>query len=273
MYFAPNIAIDEQIGFAILKKHFSNTETEEKEKVKITYKANGGTGEDIVVEVNKSEETSIAANSFAAPSDKEFKEWNTDASGSGTGYQADAKVTLETDMILYAIWQDSSTEEPEPEVEKYTVTYNANGGSGSVPEQQTVEKGSTITIAHNTLIAPEDKRFKEWNTVSTGLGTSYQAGQSDVVVNTKLDLYAIWVDDLVTITFNANGGSGSVDPVQVLRNHEQTLPKEDAFTAPEGKEFLKWNTTSAGNGTSYSANGKITPDNNVTLYAIWIDKE
>lgn len=191
MYFAPNIAIDEQIGTGIIKAHLSNTESEEKEKVKITYKANGGTGEDIVVEVNKSEETSIAANSFAAPSDKEFKEWNTDASGSGTGYQADAKVTPETDMILYAIWEDTVKEEPE--TKKFTVSYNANGGSGEGPESQTVDEGTSVTIAANTFVAPDGQGFVDWNTKAEGDGTSYEP-DAKITPAEDMTLYAIWIE-------------------------------------------------------------------------------
>lgn len=189
MYFAPNIAIDEQIGFAIIKSNMKNSDSEE--KVKITYKANGGTGEDIVVEVAKSKETNLAENTFTAPSSKEFKEWNTDTSGSGKGYTSGASVTPNEDMILYAIWKDSVS--TEPETEKYTITYDANGGSGSIPEHQTVEKGSSINAAKNTLIPPEGNEFVEWNTKATGDGTGYDP-EEEVTPTSDMTLYAIWIE-------------------------------------------------------------------------------
>lgn len=272
MYLSPNLAIDEQVGLAI----YANADVE---KVTITYNPNGGTGEPVIKEVGKDRKFTLPQMTFTAPDGKEFAGWSTDLSGTPL-YQPGEQITVSAETTIYAIWKEIGTEGPDeedpetpPEVEKYTVTYYANGGTGSLPEQQTVEKGQTVVIAHNTLIAPEDKIFKEWNTESSGAGTSYAAGQSDVVVNSKLDLYAIWIDDLVTIHFEANGGEGSVSDIQVLRDNNQVLPPAEAYTAPEGKEFLEWNTTSAGNGTAYDASATIQPHNNMTLYAIWIDKE
>ena len=42
-----------------------------------------------------------------------------------------------------------------------------------------------------------------------------------------------------TVSFDSDGGSGSMDPVTVTAGTEYTLP-ENGFTAPEGKEFDKW---------------------------------
>lgn len=269
MYLAPNLAMDILLGTAILKGKNPGGGVEppdpEEEKVSITYKANGGTGDDVVVQTAKGKPYVIPENTFTAPKGKQFVSWNTNEFGTGTSYTVGSSLTPEDNVTLYAIWDEIPVE-----TEKYTVTYYPNGGTGSIPEKQTVDKGSTVTIANgNTLIPPTDKKFKEWNTNVAGTGTAYSSAQSGVVVNQKLDLYAIWVDDLVTITFNSNGGTGSVEPVSVLRNHDQTLPKEDAFTAPEGKKFVEWNTAQPGNGTSYAASAVIQPANNMTLYAIW----
>ena len=64
----------------------------------VTYKANGGTGDDVV----EASTTSIAGNTFTAPTGKTFWKWNTEADGSGDYYAVGA--TPEDDLVLYAQW-------------------------------------------------------------------------------------------------------------------------------------------------------------------------
>ena len=66
------------------------------------------------------------------------------------------------------------------------------------------------------------------------------------------------------ITFNANGGTGTMTEVSNIAGN-YTLPA-NGFTAPEGKHFKGWATSSDGaviEGTTYN----VTSD--TTLYAIW----
>ena len=62
------------------------------------------------------------------------------------------------------------------------VTYNANGGTGTMADSYDV-------VAANTFTAPEGKVFKSWNTQADGLGTTYAVASA---VSTNLTLYAIW---------------------------------------------------------------------------------
>lgn len=73
-------------------------------KATITYKANGGTGADVVAYADYGSAYSIAANTFTAPSSKSFSKWNTKANGTGTDYAAAASYTANADLTLYAIW-------------------------------------------------------------------------------------------------------------------------------------------------------------------------
>ncbi len=68
-----------------------------------------------------------------------------------------------------------------------------------------------------------------------------------------------------TISYNNNGGSGTMESTT------GTAPQVAActFTAPEGKEFSKWNTESDGSGIDYAA-GDVA-SSNITLYAIWVN--
>ena len=69
-----------------------------------------------------------------------------------------------------------------------------------------------------------------------------------------------------TVSFDANGGTGTMAEVTGVSAGAYTLPA-NGFTAPDGKRFVGW-ATSAG-GTATAAGEAITISDNVTLYAIW----
>jgi len=114
---------------------------------KVTYKANGGTGDDVV----DNSTTSIAGNTFTAPTDKMFWKWNTEADGSGTDYEVGSAPAA--DVTLYAQWayeifSMSNVTAPTDNVttktsSNVTATYNA-GASAIVYNG----KGSDITLVN-----------------------------------------------------------------------------------------------------------------------------
>ena len=69
-----------------------------------------------------------------------------------------------------------------------------------------------------------------------------------------------------TVTFDANGGTGEMNPQTAKSGTEITLP-ENAFTK-DGYIFAGW-ATSAGGNVSYSDKAKIIVSGNITLYAQW----
>jgi uncharacterized repeat protein (TIGR02543 family) len=85
----------------------------------------------------------------------------------------------------------------------YTVTYNLNSGSGTVPTQTPTVAGATFSVASITgLSAPANTKFKEWNTLPNGFGTGYNTGATVTMLSSNLTLYAIWE---YTITSGADG--------------------------------------------------------------------
>ena len=78
-----------------------------------------------------------------------------------------------------------------PIVTEYTVSYDANGGTGSMSEVK-VKENETITIAENAFTRSMFK-FTGWNTKADGTGTSYNSGAS-LVVTENVTLYAQWKD-------------------------------------------------------------------------------
>lgn len=77
--------------------------------------------------------------------------------------------------------------------EKYTVKFDANGGTGA-PDSQIKYSDMALTLTSMTP-ARSGYTFKEWNTLSTGKGTSYPSGAS-YSANADVTLYAIWTKNV-----------------------------------------------------------------------------
>ena len=73
----------------------------------------------------------------------------------------------------------------------------------------------------------------------------------------------------VTISFNANGGTGDM-PDQVAHVNKDKRLNANAFTNGE-MNFVGWNTKADGTGTAYGNKGTINTDKDVTLFAQWAD--
>ena len=146
-------------------------------------------------------------------------------------------------------------------LETATVSYDANGGSGTMPSTK-MNKGLTYKILPNGFTAPENKEFDHWEidgkTVATG---------SEITVNENTTITAMWKPVQVTITYEANGGSGTMDGASVDKGSNYTvLP--NGFTAPENKEFDHWEI----DGKTVATGSEITVNENTTITAVWKDK-
>lgn len=146
-------------------------------------------------------------------------------------------------------------------VDIYTVSYDANGGSGA-PATQYLERNKNITISPDIPIR-KGMHFVAWNTRSDGYGVSYSPGTT-YSQNASVTLYAIWELKKVTVIFNKNDGTGD------------KLEKEYAYGAPEEKfPKLDWERD------GYELLGLSTKNDNVppgdyafdfTVTDEWIDK-
>ena len=75
---------------------------------------------------------------------------------------------------------------------KFTVTFNANGATGTNPLDIAVGSDSIITLPSQGNMAMANYSFSGWNTESSGTGTKYSAGEPYTVDGT-ITLYAQWV--------------------------------------------------------------------------------
>ena len=179
----------------------------------VTYKPNGGTGSDLVVN-----DLTARDNPFTAPSGKAFDGWNTAADGSGTDYAVGA--TISSDITLFAQWKDA-----------YTVTYKANGGAGA-----DVVDDAASEVASNPF-SYSGHSFTGWNTAADGTGTSYAVGDA---VTSNLTLYAQWeevfvrdCEELVVVTATSTTAvAASVGTVV-----SASLTAGNQFTAIDGYTY------------------------------------
>ncbi len=221
----------------------------------ITYNPSGGSGSMTSDTASQGTAFTLPASSFTPPSGKRFKAWAI-GSTSGTQVNAGGSYTFTADTTVYALWEDSSSA-------TYTITYNANGGSGVMPNG-TASQGTAFTLPVSSFTAPSGKRFKAWAIGNTS-GTQVNAGASHTFT-ADTTVYALWESvpsSAYTITYNANGGS--VSPATATTNSEQKLTTLPTPTRSE-YTFGGWYTAATG-GTAVTTSTVFT--RNTTIYAHW----
>ena len=215
----------------------------------VKFSANGGSGKMAdVTEVSGSYK--LPKCTFTAPEGKQFKAWNV----GGKEYKVGASITVSADTTVKAVWEEI------PAV-TWTVSFDADGGSGSMADE-TVEEGE-YALPECGFTAPEGKQFKAWSVD----GTEYDAGAS-ITVSADTTVKAVWEDipaKTYTVKFSANGGSGKMSDVTEVSGSYK-LPK-CTFTAPEGKQFKAWNV----GGKEYKVGASIKVSADTTVKAVWED--
>ena len=221
----------------------------------VTFDGNGGTGSMEPVTVEEGSRYVLPACGFTAPDGQEFKAWEI----GGVEYNAGDDYVVLGNTEIKALWKDSTVIPT-----TFTITFNANGGTGSM-EPVTVEEGSRYVLPACGFTAPDGQEFKAWEIG----GVEYNAGDGYVVLG-NTEIKALWKDSAVipttfTITFNANGGTGSMEPVTVEEGSRYPLPA-CGFIPPVNMQFSGWALSAGG---SVIADGAIMVTSNITLYAIW----
>ena len=100
---------------------------------------------------------------------------------------------------------------------KYEVSFDANGGSGSMSNDYTYSDAADLALPNNGFTAPSGKIFKAWNVSNT----EYAEGDS-VTINADTVIYAVWDDIALTAAPTKVG----FDSVKV------------GYTQPEAKEVV-----------------------------------
>lgn len=156
----------------------------------------------------------------------------------------------------------------------YSVTYDANGGTGSVTDTEKYAKGAEATVKSNNGFTNGDKVFLSWNTAADGTGKTYYPN-STVEITGNVTLYAQWGDkaSTVSVTYHSNFGTDQTKMVKDIANNGQITVEDYSATglpAREGYTFAGWTTEANGSGTKFSAGDSARVDNGSNdLYAQW----
>lgn len=231
----------------------------EPETYTVSYNANGGSGAPNA-QVKTEDVTLTLSSTKPTRSGYTFKGWSTSKTATSPIYYAGSSYTANASATLYAVWQQNAPT-------TYTVSYNANGGSGA-PSSQTKTKDVTLTLS-STKPTRSGYTFLGWSTSSTATFPTYYAGGS-YTVNSSATLYAIWSKNApatYTVSFNANGGSGA--PSSVTKTNGVTLYLPTIVPTRKNYEFMGWSTSSTATSPTYYAGGSFSRNANTTLYAVW----
>ena len=233
------------------------------DKVKITFKPNGGTQTMSEVEVDRDSEYTLPECGFTAPVGKEFDKWQLEMNGftkfanKGEGF----KVLYDT--VVMPIWKDK-------EVTEVNVKYDANGGSGEMP-WETAKKNGKFTVPACEYAAPSNSTFKHWEvTVGQESAVNKVPGEK-VVAKEDITLKAVW-EKQITVSFN-NGGEEitGVLPSGIVTSAGKMvyLPLPKFKAKNENKEFVAWEDP---NHKQYKPGATFVADSDVEFTAVWKDK-
>ena len=150
--------------------------------------------------------------------------WNTSNSATTSSWNVNTSKSISTNSTYYPITK----------LNTYTVSYNANGGSGA-PASQTKTTNNNLTLS-SVKPTRVGYTFQGWGTSSSATTATYQPGgtYSD---NKSITLYAVWKINKVNIKFSTNSGT-----------------VQTSSTNASGKIY-KWKQDSSGVVSRTAANG------------------
>ncbi len=228
----------------------------------VTFNGNGGTGYMPIQNFTSGAAKAIQQNSFSK-SGSTFQGWATALNGNVVytdGQTVKDLVSATGTVTLYAVWSATGS--------SYTVTFNGNGGTGYMPDQN-FTSGTAKPLEQN-IFFNSGSTFQGWATALNG-AVVYTDGQK-IVVTANMTLYAAWSSDATsyTVTFLGNGGTGYM-PIQNFTSGTAKALQQNIF-AKSGNTFQGWSLVL--NGSVIYTEGQTVKDiasatGTVTLYAVW----
>ncbi|MCQ5042398.1 InlB B-repeat-containing protein [Dysosmobacter welbionis] len=145
----------------------------------------------------------------------------------------------------------------------FTITFNGNGGSGSM-EPVTVKAGTNYILPACGFTAPADQEFKAWEIG----GAEYKVGDS-YTVDRDTEIKALWENSVITPTTytvtvgNDGNGTGTATPSTAVAGTTITL----TAMPNEGYHFKEWEVISG--GVTIKDDKFLMPNDNVEVRAIF----
>lgn len=220
---------------------------------KVGYNANGGSGAP-ASQTKTHGATLPLSTTKPTRTGYNFKGWATSASTSTVSYAPGAVYAVDADITLYAVW----------ETKTYTVSYNANGGTGA-PASQTKNHGVSLTLSA-TRPTREGYNFKGWGTSASTSTVSYPSG-GKYTANADITLYAVWEAKIYIVSYDANGGVDA--PESQEKYHDESLILTGEIPTRAGYEFKGWAYEPDANSINYRPGQQYHVNADITFYAVW----
>lgn len=170
-----------------------------------------------------------------------FDGWYNSASG---GMKVTTSTSFSYNTIVYAHWISA----------EFMVTFNANGGNCDTSSSQT----SNHKLSYLPTATRSGYKFDGWYTSASGGSKA----TTSTTFSCNTTIYAHWISNEYTVTFNANGGSCSTSSMQTASHKLSSLP-----TATKANcTFAGWYTSASG-GTKILTATVFSYD--TTVYAHW----
>ena len=184
-------------------------------------------------------------------------------SGTGTGDYAISSVVQEAynqdeEAVSFVTQNGIVTVLPS---ERYTVRFDANGGTVDGLTVKTVSVDNGQPIEDFPIASREGYRFDGWLTARDG-GEEFT---SETAVSANMTVYAHWSVEDITVRFDANGGSVTPDKISVPPG---TVYKNLPTPEWDGHKFLGWFTSKDG-GREITEGIPLEETREHTLYAHW----
>ena len=193
-----------------------------------------------------------------------FLGWSETKGGTNVVYRAGDTLTPTESKSYYPVYTRNT----------YTVRFYFDSSLSENYKEQQFTYGQSQALLANSY-TNTGYRFAGWRNAgnsSQTFGDCATVTNLTTAPNGIINLYALWTEITYTVTFSANGGTGSKPSVTVLYSDDIELPDATDFTR-EGYTLMGWNTTPEPSG-SFAPGQKVnrlttTDRGTVTLYAIW----
>jgi uncharacterized repeat protein (TIGR02543 family) len=230
----------------------------------VTYSGNGSNGGTVpsTGSYTYGSSYSISEDGNMTKSGYNFAGWATASDGTGTLYaNANDSIASSTatyagpgNLTLYAKWT----------AQVYAITYDVNGATGAASKSS-----DSFTFGGTALVLPTigtmvktNYTFGGWSETSSGVAVTspYSPTQTRT-------LYAVWSGVQYSISYNSNGGLGTVNDVLYTTGATGVTLNDGSGLSRTGYTFSGWKTSA---GASVSTPYVAT--SNITLNAVWTAK-
>ncbi len=181
----------------------------------------------------------------------EFDGWDV----SGTTKNPGDEVTYKKGMTIKALW-----------TKIYRITYDANGGTGSVSPKTIREDSAAVSVSSAEGLERNYLVFTSWNTKPDGTGEKYMPGDK-YMQKADITLYAMWAEKITVTYYDGTRKLKEVnDAPENIRLWDGI--NDDGTPVIRGKALDGWYSEDNGGGTYYTEIAEQKSD--ISLYGHFV---